>query len=319
MKSNLSGLPLFPTGGRLGTGQPPPRRIHSIRIPTPVIISVILGVTYGIYSGTNTVLITIGPPLAATLGAVPASGIAPLTVQFTGQAAGGNGTRAPYDTTDDQRGSVTAQGNNPPNETCVNAFDDTTATKWLDFANAYPSTRSSWIRYQYSGGWQYIVSQYTVSSANDHPERDPANWHLLGSNDGGSSWVTLDVQTNQVFTNRLQTLAYPATNTAAYNLCRFQIDSVANPSTANSVQLSELQFIGNPAYSYWWYFGDGTTSAAQNPRHACTSNGTYTVRLVVSDGLSTATNTVLVTVAPPSLAVLAGTPGPLPGLAGLGG
>ena len=88
---------------------------------------VILGVTCGGYSGTNTALITIGSPLAASLTATPGLGATPLTVQFTGQAAGGNGARPPYDTTDDQRGIITAQGNNPPNETCVNAFDDTTA------------------------------------------------------------------------------------------------------------------------------------------------------------------------------------------------
>ncbi len=263
---------------------------------------VILGVTYGPYSGTNTILITVGSPLTAAITATPAVGATPLTVQFTGQAAGGNGDRAPYDTTDDRRGIITAQGDNPPGETSVNAFDNTTATKWLDFASAYSSTRSSWIQYQYSGGLQCIVSQYTVSSANDSPARDPANWRLLASNDGGATWATLDTQTNQGFPSRYLTLAYPIANTNAYNLYRFTIDSVTNPPSANSVQLSELQFLGNPTYSYLWSFGDGATSTAQNPQHTYPNSGTYTVTLTVSDGAAVATASTTVS---PMLLVLA--------------
>ena len=264
---------------------------------------VILGVTCGAYSGTNTALISIGSPLTAALTATPALGATPLRVQFTGQASGGNGDRAPYDTTDDQRGVITAQGNNPPNEVCAKAFDNTTSSKWLDFANAYPSTRSSWIQYQYAGGLQCVVFQYRVTSANDSPARDPANWRLLGSNDGGTSWATLDVQTNQVFASRFQTLAFPITNTAALNLYRVQVDGVADPANANSVQLSELQFVGNPAYSFSWTFGDGATSTAQNPEHTYASYGTYTATLVVSDGAATAATSTTVNVLPLLLAV----------------
>ena len=190
----------------------------------------------------------------------------------------------------------------------MNAFDNTTATKWLDFANSFPSTRSSWIQYQYANGLQCAVSRYTVSSANDAPERDPANWHLLGSNDG-ATWVTLDVQTNQVFTNRFQTQSYVITNTASYNVYRLQIDSVANPAIANSVQLSELEFIGTPAYGFSWSFGDGVTSTSQNPQHTYTSGGTYTVTLTVSDGTAAAVSTTNVTVMPLNLALALASPG----------
>jgi PKD repeat protein len=272
---------------------------------------VVLGVTYGIYTGTNVALITIGPPLTASLSASPVVGAAPLTIRFAGQGAGGNAVRTPYDTTDDQRGTITAQGNNPPNETCVSAFDNNTGTKWLDFASAYPGTRSSWIQYQYANGLQCVVSRYTITSANDAPERDPANWRLLGSNDGGNTWTTLDTQTGQLFTNRFQTQAYTCINTAACNLYRLQVDSVANTTNANSVQLSELQFIGTPVYSWWWSFGDGTTSTAQNPQHVYATNGNYTVTLAVSDGAATAVNTATVSVLPLSLGFAPVPPGSL--------
>ena len=145
---------------------------------------------------------------------------------------------------------VTAAGeNNGINgnwEVATNAFDDTTGTKWLDFATNYPSTRQSWIQYQYANGQRYLVTEYTITSANDaasYPERNPADWRLLGSNNGGASWVTLDIHTNQVFTANFQKLAYSFTNTTAYNLYRFQIDRVANPAQAVAMQLDELEFL----------------------------------------------------------------------------
>jgi hypothetical protein len=152
-----------------------------------------------------------------------------------------------------------------------------------------------------------VVSEYTITSANDaasFPERNPADWRLLGSNNGGASWVTLDLRTNQVFTANFQRLAYSFTNTTAYNLYRFEIDRVANPAQAVAMQLDELEFLLVPApYSYFWAFGDGATSTNQNPQHTYATNGIYTATLVVSDGLSTATNTVTIYAAPPALTI----------------
>lgn len=269
---------------------------------------VTLGVNYGIYSGTNTATIVVGAPLAATLTATPANGLAPLLVQFSAQAAGGQSYHFPYDTTDDHLGTISAQGQNSGSgEVAASAFDNSVTTKWLDFANAYPATRSSWIQYQYPGSRQFNLTQYTITSANDYSERDPANWRLLGSNNGGATWTTLDIQTSQVFAARYQKLAYNLTNNSAFNIYRLQIDSVANPATANSVQLSELEFITlPPPYTYSWSFGDGTFSTAQNPQHTFAGNGIYIVTLAVSDSLSSVTNTLLVSVGPPPLGLSVG-------------
>jgi PKD repeat protein len=48
--------------------------------------------------------------------------------------------------------------------------------------------------------------------------------------------------------------------------------------------------------TYAWVFGDGATSTVQNPTHAYTAAGTYTVTLIVTNegGSSTATSTVVV-------------------------
>src|SRR5205814_258256 len=112
--------------------------------------TVVLAAAFGIYTGTNTLKITVGPSLAAALSAAPANGPAPLTVQFTGQASGGRTNSAPIDATDDHLGAVTAQGENNGlngnSEGATNAFDNTTGTKCLDFADNFPRTRQSWLQ-----------------------------------------------------------------------------------------------------------------------------------------------------------------------------
>ncbi|NUR62380.1 MAG: PKD domain-containing protein [Catenulispora sp.] len=58
---------------------------------------------------------------------------------------------------------------------------------------------------------------------------------------------------------------------------------------------------GTPAYSYSWAFGDGATSAAQNPSHTYSTAGTYTATLTVTDSASpanSAASTVTITASP---------------------
>jgi len=86
---------------------------------------------------------------------------------------------------------------------------------------------------------------------------------LLGSNDNGASWATLDTQISQVFMDRYETRAFPIVSPAAYNIYRLRIDSVADPSTAVAVQLAEIQLLGTQKYAYWWSFGDGTTASSE--------------------------------------------------------
>jgi uncharacterized protein YjdB/poly(3-hydroxybutyrate) depolymerase len=144
----------------------------------------------------------------------------------------------------DQPGIITAQGENQPNLKGY-AFDNATTTKWFDLATANPTTRASWIQYKLSGN-SYVVTQYTITSADDFPDRDPKSWNLLGSNDG-SVWTTLDIRTNELFSSRSQKNSYTFTNSAAYTYYRLQINSVNDPVTATGVQLAELEILGIPA------------------------------------------------------------------------
>lgn len=122
----------------------------------------------------------------------------------------------------------------------VQAFDNSTA-KWLDFSP--DPNRASWIQYMYQGSQTNTVTQYTITSANDHPERDPYNWRLFGIDDLGNE-ILLDTQTGQTFSARFMTITYTISNSTAYRGYKLVIDSVFNPATANSVQLAEIELLG---------------------------------------------------------------------------
>jgi PAS domain S-box-containing protein len=82
---------------------------------------------------------------------------------------------------------------------------------------------------------------YSLTSANDFYPRDPADWQLLASNDGGKSWDVLDVRRNETFPRRLQKRDFALQKPASYALYRLQINSVFAPPLANSVQLAEIE------------------------------------------------------------------------------
>jgi PKD repeat protein len=90
----------------------------------------------------------------------------------------------------------------------------------------------------------------------------------------------------------------PVAPTASFNF------SPASPVEGDSVQFTDTSTAGTyPIVSWSWDFGDGATSSQQNPTHAYSDSGAYTVRLTVVDsgGLSgSASLQVAVQNAPPT-------------------
>jgi hypothetical protein len=113
------------------------------------------------------------------------------------------------------------------------AFDNNIQTKW--FASHVATV---WVAYEFPAGAKYAITWYTVSSADDLPDRDPKNWLLEGSNDGGVNWTTVDTQMGQTFAMRLQTNTYSFTNTTPYAAYRFNV--TANGGNV-SFQVAEIQ------------------------------------------------------------------------------
>ena len=141
---------------------------------------------------------------------------------------------------------IIAQGENTGSgETKENLIDGDVKTKWLDFANSHPDTRSSWVQLKF-GYKKYIITGYKLTSANDLPERDPRDWKLAGFNDDKQTWDVLDTRRNESFSGRFQTREFKLKNKTAYNICRLIIESVQKSGRANSVQLAEIEFIYQP-------------------------------------------------------------------------
>jgi alpha-L-fucosidase 2 len=121
-------------------------------------------------------------------------------------------------------------------QAAAQAFDSNIATKWYNTGIAPPG----WLQYQFGGGAGWVVTNYNLTSANDVPQRDPANWLFQGSNDG-LNWMTLDTETNQSFPNRYQTRSYTnaVANTTPY--CYYQLYISANAGGSSyGLQLSEF-------------------------------------------------------------------------------
>ncbi|HEU5123079.1 MAG TPA: ATP-binding protein [Verrucomicrobiae bacterium] len=112
-----------------------------------------------------------------------------------------------------------------------------------------------------------IVSQYALTSANDFPQRDPMDWRLLGSNDEGLTWKVLDERKGVIFSERHQRLVFKISNRIAFNRYRLEIGRVRKASEANSVQLAELELMGE-SEDDWEpepIFADRITAQGENP------------------------------------------------------
>lgn len=61
---------------------------------------------------------------------------------------------------------------------------------------------------------------------------------------------------------------------------------VNNGCASSTVQFTDSSATGNSAIQSWfWDFGDGSSSNQQNPLHTYTSNGNYSVKLIITDFL----------------------------------
>ncbi|MBW7474700.1 discoidin domain-containing protein [Paenibacillus oenotherae] len=118
------------------------------------------------------------------------------------------------------------------------AFDNNPYTKWLVFSG------TAWIQYQFAGSQTYAINSYSITAADDSPERDPLNWTLKASNDG-TSWTTLDTRQNVDFDYRYKTLSFTFTNTTAYSY--YKLELVNN--SGSILQLAEIKLYDGTPYT----------------------------------------------------------------------
>ena len=134
--------------------------------------------------------------------------------------------------------------NSPSNEGAANAFDNNPNTKYLNF-----DKQNAGVTVKLSQG--RVVKKFTITTANDAVERDPASYKLYGSNDG-VNWVLLSEGPLSLSNNRFTVsdeIAVANTNAYVYYFIKFP--SIKNDS-GNSVQVSEV--------TYYYDLDDGVTS-----------------------------------------------------------
>ncbi len=150
------------------------------------------------------------------------------------------GTVVPPDVTQPGDPIVATSNNSPGSEGVANAIDNQ-PTKYLNFDildtgfTVTPSVGAT------------IVSGLTLQSANDAPERDPATYELAGSNDDGATFTVISSGEVPAFTARYETVQVFFANTQPYKSYRLIFPTVANPDSANSMQIAEVELLGTVA------------------------------------------------------------------------
>ncbi|KAG9439809.1 hypothetical protein H6P81_019974 [Aristolochia fimbriata] len=137
-------------------------------------------------------------------------------------------------------GSMLASGEELPFGIASSAFDGTRSSKWEEPNGA----KGCWIIYKLLNGQRRTLEAYELMSANDAPERDPKEWILEGSEDGGQNWTQLDKQTAQLFEKRFERKMYQVNVSKQSNMFRFRFLTVRDGETNSRFQIGGIDLYG---------------------------------------------------------------------------
>lgn len=141
-----------------------------------------------------------------------------------------NGTKGPQWSTDTQ---------SPSAEGIAAATDGNSATKWCVENKGAEVTAE--VTYD---GKAAPLTEYTLVSANDVPDRDPKDWEVQGSLDG-KQWKTIDTRTNEpVWEKRQQSRSFKVANNTTY--ARYRIVFKAVHNNATHFQLGDIALNSDP-------------------------------------------------------------------------
>lgn len=122
-----------------------------------------------------------------------------------------------------------------------NLFDNIAGTYWEATATGQATVTATLSAAK-------TIDQYSITARNDKPTAAPSSWTFQGSNDGGTTWTTIDTQNGQIFSAN-QTKHYAKSNPTAYTLYRLVItqngDTTVYPSFADW-QLEQWTGSGTP-------------------------------------------------------------------------
>lgn len=138
----------------------------------------------------------------------------------------------------DNGGVITASHNGIKSDEDVDAvIDNDATTKYCSAANAGSGI---WISYE-STQW-VVPSSYSITSANDFPDRDPKKIIFQGS-ESGIDWVELDRQEELEFKNRFERKTFALTTSVPFKFFRLLVTE-RKSANVNTFQLAEWQIFG---------------------------------------------------------------------------
>lgn len=136
-------------------------------------------------------------------------------------------------------GEITDQYNTDNHEGVGKLIDKKANTKYC----AVDKGTSFWM--QYVSPVSVNLKRYSLTSANDAPERDPVDWTLEASNDG-EEWEVLDKRTDQDFITRYNTLEYSLEEGENQTYTHFRLN-VSKITGGRTFQLAEWQLFDTPS------------------------------------------------------------------------
>lgn len=168
-------------------------------------------------------------------------------------------------------------------EFAFNVFDNQLGpgnAKWCcGMAGGIDEDNPAWVSAQFNRA--YMLTDFTVSSANDVPERDPIWWAIQGSNDG-NAWTTIFEQEDDIalWEDRLEVLHFsagddfPEQDTAYTTFRMATFNTINNPNGAY-FQVGEIEFFGTGVGEEIPRYVDGQGSIGSMVFPGDTSNRMY--------------------------------------------
>ena len=138
-----------------------------------------------------------------------------------------------YDVTSGNNSVISAQWQGNSSEGIEKLIDNSKSSKYF-----VDGRRTFWAVYKSDRPAK--LKAYSLTAANDNPNRDPKTWTLYGSNDN-TNWTIIDNQKNQIFPYRNSTLYFPALANEKYSY--FKLDVEENMG-GKAIQLAEWQLFG---------------------------------------------------------------------------
>ncbi|KAJ4980534.1 hypothetical protein NE237_031371 [Protea cynaroides] len=138
-------------------------------------------------------------------------------------------------------GLALASGEELPFGIVTSAFDGIRTSKWEEPNGA----KGGCLIYKVKDGQMVDLEEYELMSANDAPERDPMDWVVEGSDDGGSSWFVLDKKTSQMFEKRFQRKPFKIHSVGRLSdAFRFRFLAVRDVQATSRLQIGSIDLFG---------------------------------------------------------------------------